>query len=298
MPVFHTEMQRIDGNAQSPLQLARVDDSIDPNFDPEVMIEVIERGSAVHCVSAYEGDIVVLGSDGVFDNLFVDEIVAICSEMLDDAGQKHYQPLSRTMLGECAKRIVHECHAKTLPPFIGSPIGMGGKVDDTACVVGEVVEWTNEHSENWAELRRQRWWGQFATCGGGIGAVSCQDEFVVGDDFEEYGKSGARVRNYPTNPNGSFSTYMGSFNESMGGSFASFLPPSSSFADGYGSVRRHEMGRFESQISRNRSEDDMFRSGGRQSQGDFASGVSYASGYSARSDYSTESSSGQRCSIM
>merc|ERR1719329_672382 len=83
---FHTEMQRVDGNAQCPLQLARVDDSIDPNFDEASMVEVIERGSAVHCVSAYEGDIVILGTDGVFDNLFVDEIVAICDEMLYSPG--------------------------------------------------------------------------------------------------------------------------------------------------------------------------------------------------------------------
>merc|ERR1719506_3059784 len=112
MPIFHTEMQRIDGNAQSPLQLARVDDSVDPNFDPDIMIEVIERGSAVHCVSAYEGDIVVLGTDGVFDNLFVEEIVGICSEMLVDGGCGKPAPLSRYMMGEVAKRIVDECHAK------------------------------------------------------------------------------------------------------------------------------------------------------------------------------------------
>merc|ERR1719473_2119405 len=80
--VFHTEMQRIDGNAQSPLQLARVDDTVDPDFDESIAIEVIERGSAVHCVSAFEGDIVMLGTDGVFDNLFVDEIVGICEEMI------------------------------------------------------------------------------------------------------------------------------------------------------------------------------------------------------------------------
>merc|ERR1719181_2319519 len=79
--VFHTEMQRIDGNAQSPLQLARVDETVDPDFDEAIAIEVIERGSAVHCVSAFEGDIVILGSDGVFDNLFVDEIARICEEM-------------------------------------------------------------------------------------------------------------------------------------------------------------------------------------------------------------------------
>merc|ERR1719387_1059987 len=99
MPIFHTEMQRIDGNAQAPLQLARVDDSVDPHFDPDIMIEVIERGSAVHCVSAYEGDIVVLGSDGVFDNLFVEEIVAICSQMLLQernypGGAKKFRPTS------------------------------------------------------------------------------------------------------------------------------------------------------------------------------------------------------------
>merc|ERR1719217_930151 len=80
--VFHTEMQRIDGNAQSPLQLARVDETVDPDFDESIAIEVIERGSAVHCVSAFEGDIVVLGSDGVFDNLFVDEVLGICQEMI------------------------------------------------------------------------------------------------------------------------------------------------------------------------------------------------------------------------
>merc|ERR1719261_371592 len=81
-PVFHTEMQRIDGNAQSPLQLARVDDSVDPDFDPSIAIEVIERGSAVHCVSAFEGDIVIAGSDGVFDNLFIDEILHICDAFI------------------------------------------------------------------------------------------------------------------------------------------------------------------------------------------------------------------------
>merc|ERR1719436_80081 len=31
--VFHTEMQRIDGHVQTPLQLARVDERVDPEFD-------------------------------------------------------------------------------------------------------------------------------------------------------------------------------------------------------------------------------------------------------------------------
>merc|ERR1719453_1244449 len=80
--VFHTEMQRIDYNVQTPLQLARVDGRIDEDFDESIALEVIEKGSAVHCVSAYEGDILIMGSDGVFDNLFLDEIVEICNENL------------------------------------------------------------------------------------------------------------------------------------------------------------------------------------------------------------------------
>merc|ERR1719254_260232 len=49
--VFHTEMQRIGGHCQTPLQLARVDQRVDPEFDEDVALEVMERGSAVHCVS-------------------------------------------------------------------------------------------------------------------------------------------------------------------------------------------------------------------------------------------------------
>merc|ERR1719326_1277221 len=75
--VFHTDMQRMDGNCQTPLQLARVDDRIDENFDEELALQVIEKGSAVHCISAYEGDLLIMGSDGTFDNLFLDEILEI-----------------------------------------------------------------------------------------------------------------------------------------------------------------------------------------------------------------------------
>merc|ERR1712096_467687 len=74
------------------------------------MIEVIEKGSAVHCVSAYEGDIVILGTDGVFDNLFIDEVVAICDEMLYSPGTyEKFRPLRRSLLASAAQRIVKEC---------------------------------------------------------------------------------------------------------------------------------------------------------------------------------------------
>lgn len=240
-PIFHTEMQRVDGNAQSPLQIARVDDSIDPEFDESIAVEVIERGSAVHCVSAFEGDIVVLGSDGVFDNLFIEEIVTIADDMLrtpyNACRERKFVPAERALLGRIARAVVEEAHNKTQPDAYGHyprcPIGRGGKVDDTSCLVGEVVEWTDAHSEAWKRLRRERKWNSFVTCGGTID--TCRDD----SDKEN---NSARVQNYPNNPNASFSTYMGSFSEYQG-SFAA-LGPGSFVAPPYknGGAFHHDMG--------------------------------------------------------
>lgn len=175
--VFHTEMQRIDGHSQTPLQLARVDDRVDPDFDEELALEVIERGSAVHCVSAYEGDIIVLGSDGIFDNLFLEEIVEIVNEALPPAKPGNFVPTQPALLREIAKRLVEESHAKSdagpqgLPE---TPIGLGGKMDDTSCVVGEVVEWTKAHSEVWAQVHKQNQWRNLVSCGAFDGAVGCR----------------------------------------------------------------------------------------------------------------------------
>merc|ERR1719203_1951659 len=186
--VFHTEMQRIDGHCQTPLQLARVDDRVDPEFDEELALEVIERGSAVHCVSAYEGDIIVLGSDGIFDNLYLDEVVDICNEALPPPKSGNFVPTQPSILGQIAKRIVEESHAKSemgpgglLPE---TPIGRGGKMDDTSVVVGEVVEWTQAHSEVWAQVRRQRQWRSVVTCGGmdGLACRTCVRAEDSGED--------------------------------------------------------------------------------------------------------------------
>eukprot|EP00913_Durusdinium_trenchii_P027396 g25699.t2 len=106
--VCHTEMQRIDGHAQTPLQLARVDDRIDPNFNEELTIEVIERGSAVNCVSAYEGDIVIMGSDGVFDNLFLDEILDLANTMLPpECGQSEAKDAVWQFFVESVRENLH-----------------------------------------------------------------------------------------------------------------------------------------------------------------------------------------------
>merc|ERR1712113_1209244 len=61
------------------------------------------------------------------------------------------------------------CHRKTERGPRGelaeSPIGKGGKIDDTCCVVGEVIEWTKQHSEMWSKVQRQRHSSGGAFCG-------------------------------------------------------------------------------------------------------------------------------------
>merc|ERR1719331_1404388 len=166
--VFHTEMQRIDGHVQTPLQLARVDERVDPEFDEELALEVIERGSAVHCVSAYEGDVLVMGSDGVFDNLFLGEVVDIVNGFVRPRKGGNCVPAEA--LEKAAKQIVAAAHRKSEEDSFGvlpeTPIGRGGKVDDTSVVVGEVVEWTQAHRDILAQVRRHQRWRAMTGCGG------------------------------------------------------------------------------------------------------------------------------------
>lgn len=135
---------------------------MDPDFDENIALEVIERGSAVHCVSTYEGDILIMGSDGVFDNLFLDEIVEICNSFMPPPRLKYFEPLHPSVLSDMAQYIVEAAHAKTKPAKNGSmpetPIGRGGKMDDTSVVVAEVVEYTEAHDSMWHQARRQRKW--------------------------------------------------------------------------------------------------------------------------------------------
>jgi protein phosphatase PTC7 len=193
--IFHTEMQRIDGHSQQPLQLARVDDRIDPDFDDSVTVEVIERGSAVHCISAYEGDIVVMGSDGVFDNLFLDEIVEVCNEMMRPPKDGKFEAADEDLLAQVSQRLVSLCHSKTEKGYTGvlpeAPIGSGGKVDDTSVVVAEVIEWSEEYTKAWTS-KDSFGWGLFdcrsSTCKD-VDAYDCEgrNDVDLGIDIIEDG---------------------------------------------------------------------------------------------------------------
>merc|ERR1712066_180078 len=86
---------------------------------------------------------------------------------------------------------VQPCHAKTWGGPNGhmpeTPIGKGGKMDDTSVVVAEVIEWTEAHSEVWAQVQRQRDWNKVVTCGGTFKAPcrSCGVDEDEVDNFEE-----------------------------------------------------------------------------------------------------------------
>jgi len=182
--IFHTEMQRIDGDMQTPLQLARIDARIDPDFHHGITTDVIEKGSAVHCASAFEWDLIVMGSDGVFDNLFLDEITDLCNGILPSGESP---PAHESVLRHLARAIVQASHAKTERGCYGNlpecPIGCGGKIDDTSVVVAELVPWTEAHTKAWAPPPPRTRWQLLCACGDCCAVSDDSDmEFDASDD--------------------------------------------------------------------------------------------------------------------
>ena len=116
--------------------------------------------------------------DGVFDNLFLDEILEMANAML--LPNQHHP---KALLHALAQRIVEKCLSKTRPLPNGqlqeAPIGRGGKKDDTSCVVAEVVEWTDELQKMWAP--KQHW----LSLKGVLNLQCCATEHDSDDDDED-----------------------------------------------------------------------------------------------------------------
>jgi len=129
-----------------------------PNSTPQAL-DVIYDGSAVHCLTAQKGDVLLLGSDGVFDNLFVDELLALVNTYLSRPGGAQ-SPIPRDVLKQLAQQIVYAANKKSGPDgrsrVAMTPIGLGGKVDDVSVVVSEIVDWTPAHAAVLAAHTRQR----------------------------------------------------------------------------------------------------------------------------------------------
>lgn len=191
--VLHTEMQRIGGHSQTPLQLCRMSSAdLDgaAGFEDDDAMDAIERGSGLHCTSAYEGDVLILGSDGVFDNLFLNEIVAICNEKLRPLTDKDggFVAAHPARLSDICRSIVERALEKSrTAPGLGlkkdTPVGLGGKADDTSVVVAEVVEWTRERRQAWLREhpRRPKRWTSIFSCGTGPSCCHAEGGSGSGD---------------------------------------------------------------------------------------------------------------------
>lgn len=194
--ILRTEMQRIGGHSQTPLQLARLDENLDPGFDEDEALEAIEGGSGLHCMSTYEGDLIILGSDGVFDNLFLNEVVEICNQKLPPRQKKEpFLPAQSSVLHDIARCIVEKALAKSEirsdKPLAMTPLGAGGKVDDTSVVVAEVVEWTQARNDAWTRARRRRTpWGRFLAWIWPVRMSPCGAVGDCGSDSDEASDSG------------------------------------------------------------------------------------------------------------
>lgn len=150
--VYKTEATRYDAN--KPVQVSRLD-----GVDEEHIRQVI-RAAAVDVMPVRHGDILVMGSDGLFDNLHDEDCIRIV--------EQHCTPSTKGSLftgssGEAAPTIaqlesaadalvaaalesvsigkVDETGKVQWPPNArNTPIGIGGKADDTTAVVAAIVE--------------------------------------------------------------------------------------------------------------------------------------------------------------
>jgi protein phosphatase PTC7 len=96
-------------------------------------------------VPVAEGDIIIAGTDGLFDNLFDEEIVKIAEETLEQAFDKN-----RPFASSLSEKIVRRAISSSLDSSVKSPFSVqankigrtysGGKPDDTTVIVSLVVK--------------------------------------------------------------------------------------------------------------------------------------------------------------
>ncbi|KXS15311.1 protein serine/threonine phosphatase 2C [Gonapodya prolifera JEL478] len=96
-------------------------------------------------IDVQEGDIVVVGSDGLFDNLFDDDIVEIVRSCTDDVGIRPVDADPQEIADALVERTrqIQEDPSSVTTPFQVKAVDEGlyhegGKQDDTTCVVGIV----------------------------------------------------------------------------------------------------------------------------------------------------------------
>mmetsp|Transcript_132818 Transcript_132818/g.283787 ORF Transcript_132818/g.283787 Transcript_132818/m.283787 type:complete len:507 (-) Transcript_132818:294-1814(-) len=187
---YKTEPLRFDHN--KPYQVARLD-----GFS-EAKVRAVIKQTKVDTFPAQHGDIIVIGSDGLWDNLHDDEAVKIveqhCAVSGHVAGGPPPLPVWGTgapaptveQLSGAADALVVAAHAgicvgqvdakgKTVwpPQARNTPSGMGGKPDDTTAIVAAAVQ-RGGHCvalEPQAVFRTQPTWINTACCSTTAGAA-------------------------------------------------------------------------------------------------------------------------------
>ncbi|CAI5725622.1 unnamed protein product [Hyaloperonospora brassicae] len=114
------------------------------NGDTPEMGEVYE-------LKAQEGDVIVLGTDGLFDNLYSEQIASLLDTVLPSTQEEHNQ-LSMDKIASCIAHTAHEVAkgTKTKTPFAvaAQQAGyeyLGGKMDDITVVTSLVTgDWAQK----------------------------------------------------------------------------------------------------------------------------------------------------------
>lgn len=106
-------------------------------------------GAEVQSHEVLPGDVVIVGSDGLFDNLYNDNILKIVNDVYAKAGA-NLQSLANTLLEETYKLSLDKTfmspfakHAQESKLYF-----RGGKSDDITIVIGEVAVEDNEFEES------------------------------------------------------------------------------------------------------------------------------------------------------
>ena len=91
-----------------------------------------------HVIDLQEGDLIVTGTDGLFDNLFDEDVVRICADAVK-AGSRSQ---------EIAKQLAEKAHECAASQYCVTPFGaearahgrkhFGGKMDDITCIISAV----------------------------------------------------------------------------------------------------------------------------------------------------------------
>lgn len=123
------EMQK---NFNAPYQAA----SMSPGDDP--------RSGMKETHNVENRDVVVTGSDGLFDNLYPDQVIACFNDQLDSEGTRLVKDLKAVSLCMAKEASKFGADKKWFSPFAKNAREagieyMGGKIDDITVIVSEIV---------------------------------------------------------------------------------------------------------------------------------------------------------------